>query len=105
MRQIRVSGFVRSDLPAEISMSHVGSNPMFQTFCQQSSATVTAKKGGKPTDGIAAWQPQRARESGPSFTVQRSSWCAARDGRKADVRCASHESLKHLHRGRWSDRR
>ncbi len=63
MRQIRVSGFVRSDLPAEISMSHVGSNPMFQTFCQQSSATVTAKKGGKLTDGSAAWQMQQNRKA------------------------------------------
>lgn len=60
MRQIRVSGFVRSDLPAEISMSHVGSNPMFQTFCQQSSATVTAKKGGKQPFAAQSMNDQKA---------------------------------------------
>lgn len=49
MRQNRVSGFVRNDLPAEISMSNVGRNHMFQTLCQQSSATLTARKGGRPT--------------------------------------------------------
>ena len=43
MRQNRVSGFVRNDLPAEISMSNVGRNHMFQTLCQQSSATLTAR--------------------------------------------------------------
>ena len=65
MRQIRVSGFVRSDLPAEISMSHVGSNPMFQTFCQQSSATVTAKKGGKLTLAAVAASLWEDRANGP----------------------------------------
>lgn len=54
MRQNRVSGFVRNDLPAEISMSNVGRNHMFQTLCQQSSATLTARKGGKPPFGSTA---------------------------------------------------
>lgn len=53
MRQNRVSGFVRNDLPAEISMSNVGRNHMFQTLCQQSSATLTARKGGKRSCGAA----------------------------------------------------
>lgn len=80
MRQICVSGFVRSDLPAEISMSHVGSNPMFQTFCQQSSATVTAKKGGKRPVGGAASLLRRNWESGRPVMVRRSAWPVSRHG-------------------------
>ena len=71
MRQNRVSGFVRNDLPAEISMSNVGRNHMFQTLCQQSSATLTARKGGKQPDGAAARQPQQHRRSGRSSRLQR----------------------------------
>lgn len=71
MRQNRVSGFVRNDLPAEISMSNVGRNHMFQTLCQQSSATLTARKGGEPPDGSAAWRPQQHYGSNRSDSPQR----------------------------------
>lgn len=87
MRQNRVSGFVRNDLPAEISMSNVGRNHMFQTLCQQSSATLTARKGGKRS--LAACRTNDryccTDEWGHGFSLPRSSEPSILLAREIDV--------------------